>query len=92
MVVESGFRVELVDANSKIPYKEHTKYGKTYAEVEPDADYFVSLQKIAALPADHYVVCTSVDDQFAGLAVEQNGPRNRANTNLLWVVSEGQGG
>ncbi len=53
MVVEGGFRVELVDANTKIPYKEHTKDGKTYVEGDPDAEYFVSLLKVAVLPEDH---------------------------------------
>ncbi len=73
MVVESGFRVELVDANTKISYKEHTKDGKTYAEVEPDAEYFVNLQKIELLPEDHYIVELYVDDQNLGWHVELDG-------------------
>jgi hypothetical protein len=74
MVIEGGFRIELVDANSKIPYKEHTKDGKTYAEVEPDAEYFVSLQKIAVLPEDHYIVDLLVENQTLGWYVPLSGP------------------
>jgi hypothetical protein len=73
MVVEGGFRVELVDAINKIPYKEHTKDGKTYVEGEPDAEYFVSLQKIAVLPEDHYIVHLFVDDQNLGWYVKRDG-------------------
>jgi len=47
---EAIFTVELVDANSGEPFAEHVgPDGKTYAEVEPDAEYFI---KVSA-PRDH---------------------------------------
>jgi hypothetical protein len=33
--------VELVSADSKVKFQEHTKDGKTYVEVEPEAEYFI---------------------------------------------------
>jgi hypothetical protein len=39
-----GFTVELVRAHTKVAFKEHTKDGKTYAEVEPEVKYFVHLE------------------------------------------------
>jgi hypothetical protein len=38
------FTVELVRADTKVAFKEHTKDGKTYAEVEPEVEYFVRLE------------------------------------------------
>jgi hypothetical protein len=49
MVVKGDFKIELVEAQTKVPYKEHTKDGKTYAEVEPNAEYFISIQRIRAV-------------------------------------------
>jgi hypothetical protein len=45
MVVRGGVTIELVDAAAKIPFKEHTKDGEVYVEVEPDAEYFIKLAK-----------------------------------------------
>jgi hypothetical protein len=41
MVKKGRFTVELVDAHSKAPFKEHAKDDETYVEAEPDAEYFV---------------------------------------------------
>ena len=44
MVKVGDFKVELVAADTKEAFKEHTAPdGQVYAEVEPDMDYFVSL-------------------------------------------------
>jgi hypothetical protein len=43
MVQVGDFSVHLVDAETKTPFKEHVKDGKTYAEVEPDIDYFIAV-------------------------------------------------
>jgi hypothetical protein len=44
MVKVGDFTVELVAADTKQPFKEHTASdGQVYAEVEPDVDYFLSL-------------------------------------------------
>ena len=45
MVKVGDFTVELVEADTKVPFKEHTAPdGQVYAEVEPDMDYFISLR------------------------------------------------
>jgi hypothetical protein len=41
MVKQGRFTVELVSADSKVKFQEHTKDGKTYVEVEPEAEYFI---------------------------------------------------
>ena len=47
MVVQNGFKIEIVDANNtQRSFPEHCKDGKTYVEAEPDAEYFISVQKI----------------------------------------------
>jgi len=45
MVQHTKFSLELIDAESKIPFKEHVhRDGKTYAEVEPDMEYFLRIK------------------------------------------------
>ena len=45
MVKVGDFTVQLVAAETKEPFKEHTAPdGQVYAEVEPDMDYFISLR------------------------------------------------
>jgi hypothetical protein len=46
MVIVNDFEFQLVSAKDKIPFKEYTKDGKTYVEVEPDAEYFLSVKKV----------------------------------------------
>lgn len=44
MVREGDLIIELVEANTKTPFKEHLKDGKVYVETEPDIDYFIHLR------------------------------------------------
>ena len=44
MVKKGRFTVELVSADAKVAFMEHTKDGKTYAEVEPEVEYFVRIE------------------------------------------------
>ena len=46
MVVRSGFEVNLVDATTKIPFKEHEKDGKIYVEMEAEAEYFIAVRRV----------------------------------------------
>jgi hypothetical protein len=46
MVVRHGIQVQLVYADSKILFKEHQKEGKIYVEAEPDAEYYIAIQRI----------------------------------------------
>jgi hypothetical protein len=62
MVQVECFKFELVDATTKIPFKEHTKDGRTYVEAEPDAEYFLSMQKIAKTETD-VAISYSIDGQ-----------------------------
>lgn len=45
MVKQDKIEVQLVDAATKLPFKEHQSRnnGLTYVEVEPDADYFIRI-------------------------------------------------
>ena len=66
MVVRSGFQVQLVDAKTMTPFKEHEKDGKIYVEAEPDAEYFIGIRRIS--PAGHPVILSyySVDGHCLG--------------------------
>ena len=46
MVRQGDFEISIVLADTKIPFKEHTKDGKVYVEVEPDEDYFISMKPV----------------------------------------------
>ena len=62
MVQVECFKFELVDATTKISFKEHTKDGRTYVEAEPGAEYFISMQKIAKTESD-VAIWYSIDGQ-----------------------------
>lgn len=69
MVQVGDFTVHIVDAETNIPFKEHLKDGKTFAEVEPDIDYFIAIQKTSsAHHGDHdvNVIKFFVDDKDLG--------------------------
>jgi hypothetical protein len=44
MVKNGRFTVELVAADTKVAFKEHTKDGRTYVEVEPQVEYFIRVE------------------------------------------------
>jgi hypothetical protein len=67
MVQVECFKFELVDATTKISFKEHTKEGKTYVEVEPGAEYFISMHKIAKTETD-VLITYSIDAGIDNLA------------------------
>ena len=48
MVQQGDFKIEIVEAQSKIPFKEHHKDGKIFVEVEPEIEYYISTQKITS--------------------------------------------
>ena len=54
-MLAAGFKLELVHADSKTPFQEHSHAGKVYVEVEPGAEYFVSIQKVDKTETDVYV-------------------------------------
>jgi hypothetical protein len=67
MVVQGDFQVQLVEAKSKTPFKEHVKGNKTYVEVEPNVEFFVSIQKIGSKSSRGIVLVKPiVDNQGLG--------------------------
>mmetsp|Transcript_577 Transcript_577/g.1032 ORF Transcript_577/g.1032 Transcript_577/m.1032 type:complete len:258 (+) Transcript_577:138-911(+) len=64
MVCSGKFKLELIDADTNRPFTEHHgKDGKTYAEVEPEIEYFLRISS-----TDPRIVCLtcSVDDKDLG--------------------------
>jgi hypothetical protein len=66
MVQLGDYKIELVSAESKGPFIEHTKDGKIYVEVEPDVDYFISMQQTGTGRGGVTVSEIFVDDQGLG--------------------------
>jgi hypothetical protein len=59
-------KIELVYADTKLPFKEHTKDEKIYVEVEPDVEYFISIQQTGTGRAAHTLLKFIVDEQDLG--------------------------
>jgi hypothetical protein len=54
MVQQGDFKVELVDAITKVPFIEHTRdNGDTFVEAEPKAEYLIRIEKTAAVALAH---------------------------------------
>jgi hypothetical protein len=54
MVQQGDFKVELVDAITKVPFIEHTRdNGDTFVEAEPKAEYLIRFEKTAAVASAH---------------------------------------
>ena len=65
------FTVELVAADSKQPFREHTaEDGQVYAEVEPDMDYYIAVQtKVGGVK-----MCYFVDGVYLGYRTNYTSP------------------
>jgi hypothetical protein len=66
MVQRGNFKIELVYADTKMPFIEHTKDEKIYVEVEPDVEYFISIQRTATSQGDYTLSDIFVDDEYLG--------------------------
>ena len=85
MVIVNDFEFQLVSAEDKTPFKEHGgEGGKTYVEVEPDVEYYLSIRKVRPLLTGvvcHYKVdgkqldyhSTFFDNNFDGADTMYNG-------------------
>ena len=73
MVVRSGFEIQLVSADTKIPFKEHEKDGKVYVEAEPDAEYYISIRRVDDTGPQCVVSYYYIDGNF--LAYQTNHTR-----------------
>ena len=69
MVRAGAFKFELVQAETKIPFQEHSHAGKVYVEAEPGAEYFLSIQKVDKTETAVYL-SYSVDGGAALCAVQ----------------------
>jgi hypothetical protein len=66
MVVQGYFGVELVRADTKQPFQEHVKDWEVYVEVEPDAEYFISVRRIGNPNFKDLLVTFFVDGKDLG--------------------------
>lgn len=48
MVRFDGFEVQLVEAKTKTPFKEHYHNRDVFVEVEPGQEYFIAIEKVGA--------------------------------------------
>ncbi len=85
MVVQGKFTLELIDAVTKTPFMEHRgKDGNTYAEVEPEIEYFI---RIAS--KDPRTVSVSLHVDGKNLGYTQMVPPHSNLTRGLWNVRDG---
>jgi hypothetical protein len=65
MVRQGDFIVEIVEAESKTPFKEHTRKsdGTVFVEVEPNIEYFVHIKRVGDMVCSGKSVfaCASID-------------------------------
>lgn len=66
MVVQGDIEISLVHADTKEPFKEHTKDGKVYVEVEPNAEYFICIHRVGNAEPGTLLTCASVDGKTLG--------------------------
>jgi hypothetical protein len=66
MVERGDMKIELVYADTKLPFIEHKKDEKIYVEVEPDVEYFISIKQTGTGRGNHTLLEISVDDQDLG--------------------------
>jgi hypothetical protein len=82
MVKKGRYSVELVAADTKIAFQEHTKDGKTYAEVEPEVEYFVRLGAEAGPPV---MAAIYVDGTYLGYWTTVGDPEEKDSEDYgLW--------
>lgn len=65
MVIVNDFEIQIVTAEEKIPFKEHKNGLNTYVEVEPDAEYFLSVRKVRSSSTD-CLVTLEIDGKCLG--------------------------
>ena len=90
MVQHGDFVVELVEANTKMPFKEHSHDDKTFFEVEPDQEYFIAIRKQSTKHSSGMVAAKCyVDGQDLGYKTPYEGGRKYASFTFLgcWKVN-----
>ena len=66
MVIAGDFKVQLVKADTKKPFKEQTKNGQTYVEVEPEVEYYISIQMLGIARSGDLIARCLVDGKRTG--------------------------
>jgi hypothetical protein len=62
MVIVGDYSIRLVEAKTKVPFKEHLgPDGAIYAEVEPDLEYYVEIEIVGGDPATWSVFELTID-------------------------------
>jgi hypothetical protein len=88
MVRQGDFIVEIVEAESKTPFKEHTRKsdGTVFVEVEPDIEYFVHIKKVGdiAYSGQSVGASVSVDGQAMGAWYPWDKGSRRSTYAGLW--------
>lgn len=50
MVVQGDFEVQLVNAQTKVPFPEHGRGTETFVETEPGLEYYAAIRRVQPLP------------------------------------------
>ena len=91
MVVQGKFQVEVVYADTKLPFKEFTSEddGQLYLEVEPDAEYFIM---ISSKSEDPVIAEIKIDGTGLGSHVTGLAKHNSATPYLCGITSRDENG
>jgi hypothetical protein len=84
MMIKGDFKVELVEGERNIAYKEHTKGEEMYVEVEPNAECYVSVERIGISLEGGFVARIFVDGKNIGWLLPL--PKGRLRRNPVNVV------
>jgi hypothetical protein len=86
MVNKGRFTVALVNADTKATFKEHTRHGEIYVEVEPEAEYFIRIEVGAGATGKAAVVAKMfVDDASLGYDIVFKGQAEKETASAgLW--------
>jgi hypothetical protein len=91
MVLHGDFKIELVYADTKMPFKEHTKDDKIYVEVEPDVEYFIKFQQTGTGRGGYTISKFIVDEQDLGYILPTNSSTSMSKPMYcgLWTQEKG---
>jgi hypothetical protein len=89
MVQHGNFKIELVYADTKLPFIEHTKDGKIYVEVEPDVEYFISIQQTGKSLSGSTMATFVVDGKELGYNYKSSKRRSRPSFKGIWSREQG---
>lgn len=89
MVQQGDLKVELVYADTKMAFKEHSKDGKIYVEVEPDVDYFINVRRAGMTQGNCVMTHFIVDEQPLGYGQPYSRVSDEPSYQGLLTLSKG---